>query len=165
MEKKTFKAGQWVITEGDTPAYFIYRLKNGKVSYHENGVKIRENEVKNGDKPFFLGFTSALREDRIHSASIKAETDIDTEVFFVDSIRGALKHDIPEEMKHDIESMIEVIVLENHIRSLKRMARDIPVIPDERLKVPSGLSAEVGELVSELIDVYKHNVPHVSVNE
>jgi len=165
MEKKNFKAGQWIITEGDTPAYFIYKLYKGKVSYHENGNMIREIDMKNGDKPIYLGFTSALREDRIHSASIKAETDIETEVFSVDSIKGALKHDIPSNMKDDIESMIEVIVLENHIRSLKRMARDIPVIPEDRMQIPRGLTPEVAELVSELIDVYKHNVPHVSLNE
>lgn len=164
MEIKKFKAGQWIILEGDTPAYFIYRLHQGTVSYFENGTKIRSVEV-NAGKPIFLGFTSALRDDRMHSSSIRAETDMELETFSIDTIRGALKHDVPEEMKPDIEQMIQVIVIENHIRSLKRQARDIPTIPEERLQVPKGVSPEVGELLSEVIDVYKHNFPHVSINE
>jgi CRP-like cAMP-binding protein len=165
MEIKKFRVGQWIILEGDTPAYFIYRLHKGTVSYFENGSKIRSVEVKDGMKPIFLGFTSALRDDRMHSASIKAETDMELEAFAVDTIRGALKHDVPDEMKPDIEQMIQVIVMENHIKSLKRRARDIPVIPEERMQVPNDVSPEVGELLSEVIDVYKHNVPHVSIDE
>ena len=165
MEIRKFRAGQWIILEGDTPAYFIYRLHLGVVSYFESGSKTRTVEVTEGMKPIYLGFTSALRDDRMHHSSIKAETDMEVEVFSIDTIRGALKHDIPDDMKPDIELMIQVIVMENHIRSLKRKARDIPVLSENRLKVPNNVSPEVGELLSEVIDVYKHNVPHVSIDE
>lgn len=155
MNTLRFKSGQWIITESGTPAYFIYKMTKGSVSYHEEGAVIRTVELKEGMKPVYLGFTGALRDDRRHSTSIRAETDMELEVLSVDSLRGALRHDIPETMRQDIELMIRVIVLENHIRSLKRKARDLEVIPDMRLVIPAEVCGELKDLLEELIDVYK----------
>ncbi|MBI3582236.1 MAG: hypothetical protein HY098_09235, partial [Nitrospinae bacterium] len=46
MDEKTFPKGQWLITESATPAYFLYKLKKGKVSIHTHGKKINEIDVK-----------------------------------------------------------------------------------------------------------------------
>jgi CRP-like cAMP-binding protein len=106
MNTLRFKAGQWIITESGTPAYFIYKMTKGSVSYHEEGAVIRIGVVKEGMKPIYLGFTGALRDDRRHSTSIRAETDVELEVLSVDSLRGTLKHDIRETMRRDIAQMI-----------------------------------------------------------
>ncbi|MFQ5433193.1 MAG: hypothetical protein ACE5EN_11910, partial [Nitrospinota bacterium] len=150
--------GQWIISEGDIPAYYIYKRLNGKVSYNEDGTKIREIEVKEGDKPVILGFTSALRDDRLNHASVKAESDVKTEMLSVDSIQGILKHDIPDAMKEQIKIMTDTIVLGNHIKSLKRKMSALPRIAEEQLEIKENKHKEVYDLLAELKEVYSQVV-------
>jgi len=154
MEIRTFKSGQWIITEGDIPAYYIYKLLNGKVSYHEEGTKIREIEIREGDTPKIIGITAALRDDRLHHASIKAESDVKAQELSVDMIKGILKHDVPDTMKKQINIMTDAIVLGNHIKSLKRKMSVLPRIPDAQLKVTGDVHQEVSDLLSELNRIY-----------
>ena len=154
MKTVTFKPGQWIITEGDIPAYYIYKLLNGKVSYHEEGTKIREFEIKEGGTPKIVGITAALRDDRLHHASIKAESDVTAEVLSVDMIKGILKHYVPDNMKEQMNIMTDTIVLGNHIKSLKRKMSTLPRIPDEQLEVTGNVHQEFSDLLAELKRVY-----------
>lgn len=154
MKMHTFKSGEWIILEGEIPAYFIYKLLSGKVSYHEEGTKIREIEIKAGDTPKIIGITAALSANRLHHASIRAESDIEAEVLSVDTIKGILKHDVPEDMKDQINVMVDTIVLGNHIKSLKRKMSILPRIPDGEPVVTGGLHQGVADLLAELKRIY-----------
>lgn len=154
MKMVAFKPGQWIITEGDIPAYYIYKLLNGKVSYHEEGTKIREFEIKEGGHPKIIGITAALRGDRCHHASVKAESDVKAEVLSVDMIQGILKHYVPETMRAQIDTMTDTIVLGNHIKSLKRKMATLPRISDEQIEAPVDAHHEFSDLLAELKRVY-----------
>lgn len=154
METCTFKPGQWIILEGNIPAYYIYRLMSGKVSYHEDGTKIREIDIKGGDTPKIIGFTAALRDDRFHHASIRAESDIEAEELSVDMIKHVLRREVPDAMKEQINVMIDAIVLGNHIKSLKRKMAALPRISDEQLEVTGDGSRDLSDLLAELKKVY-----------
>ena len=154
METCTFNPGHWILLEGDIPAYNIYKLLNGKVSYHEDGTKIREIEIKDGGKPIILGFTAALRDDRLHHTSIKAESSVKAEVMSVDQIRYTLRRDVPDAIRKPINVMTDTIVLGNHIKSLKRKMAALPSIPDEQLEVTEDVPHGVSDLLTELKRVY-----------
>ena len=154
MKIVTFKPGQWIITEDDIPAYYIYKLLYGKVSYHEEGTKIRDIEIKEGGTPKIIGITAALRDDRLHHASIKAESEVKAEVLSVDMIKGILKHYVPDTMKEQIDIMTDTIVLGNHIKSLKRKMSTLPRIEDEQLEVSGDVHPEFSDLLAELKRVY-----------
>lgn len=156
MKTQKFASGEWIIVEGDIPAYYIYRLLRGKVSYYENGNKLREAEYREGGDPVILGFTSALRDDRHSGASVKAETDIEVEPLSVDAIKGALLHDVSDEIKAEVNQMIKTVVLGNHILSLQRDLAVMRRIPDSKLAIPKNVSPDLHEILLELVRVYKN---------
>jgi hypothetical protein len=152
MDEKTFPKGQWLITESNTPAYFIYRLKKGKVSIYSNGKKINEVEVGDGDKPKLLGFIAVLRGDRRHSASVKAESTVEVETMYIDHLMGIIKNETPANVRQDVDAVIESIHLFNSIESMKSRLAEIGKI---RLSIPSNAKADTLELFDELKSLYE----------
>ncbi len=152
MDEKTFPKGQWLITESDTPAYFIYRLKKGKVSIYTKGKKINEMEVREGDKPKLLGFIAVLRGDRRHTASVKTESTVEVETIYVDHLMGIIKNETPANIRKDVDAVIESIQLINSIESMKNKLAEIGKI---RLSIPSNAQVNALELFDELKSLYE----------
>ena len=152
MTTETIKAGQWIITEGGAPSYYLYKMLNGKVSIYESGKKINSIEIKEGMKPKILGILAVLRDDRINTASIKAETDVEVETLYMDDFKRLLRHDVPENMRKDIDAIIETIALVSKIRSLRReFSKTLPV----KLQIPDDINPEISEVLSELKELYE----------
>ena len=148
----TVKAGEWLITESDMPSYFLYRLLEGAVDIYEEHEKINHIEVNPGDAPKTLGFLSALSYERRHTASVKTVSDIKVEVTNTDHIRGLLRHDVPAAMRNDIDTMIETIVIGDHIMSSNRKLSKMPAI---ELTVEDGLDVELARVLTELKILYQ----------
>ncbi|MBI3582237.1 MAG: cyclic nucleotide-binding domain-containing protein [Nitrospinae bacterium] len=152
MDEKTFPRGQWLITEGNTPAYFIYRLKKGKVSIYTNGKKINEMEVREGDKPKLLGVIAAFRDDRRHTASVKTESTVEVEMLYVNHLKGVLKFEMPSKIRKDVDAVLESIQLFNSMETIKNRLAEIGKI---RLSIPSNAHVNALELFDELKSVYE----------
>lgn len=151
-ETRKIRAGEWLITEGGLPAYFLYRLTKGKVGVYEEGEKLRTIEVANGGKPHYLGFMSSLGPERQHSLSVKIESDAKVEVFYIDHIRGLLRHDVPVSMRGDIDDMIETIIMGDHIKAMRRHLARKPRID---LNIGDGLNHEIKDVLEELKSLYE----------
>jgi len=152
MTRETIEANKWIFVEGGTPAYFVYRLLSGKVSIYSSGHKINEMEVKKGGKPALLGIFAALRDDRLHTASVKTDTEIQVERIYIDQIKGALKNDIPEAIKGKIATMIEAIVILNEIESLQQRLSTISKVT---LDIPPDMRPETSAILGEISELYK----------
>lgn len=153
MSRKTIRAGQWLITEGSVSGNIIYKLIKGRVSIYEGGKRINAIEVEEGMKPRLIGVISALTSDRVRTASVRTDTDIDVETVYIDHFKGLLKHDVPAEMKDDIDAIIKSIVVRDKIKRLQRELSEIA--PPEKLGIPDNLNQEVSEVLSELMEVYE----------
>ncbi len=153
MSRKSISAGQWLFTEGDAPASIIYKLTKGRVSIYEGGKRINTMEVEEGMKPRLIGVISALTSDRVRTASVKTDTDIDVEIIYIDHFKGLIKHDVPAEVKDDIDAIIKSIVVRDKIKRFQRELSEIA--PPEKLEIPDDLNQEVSEVLSELMEVYK----------
>ncbi|VAX22108.1 hypothetical protein MNBD_NITROSPINAE01-982 [hydrothermal vent metagenome] len=152
MTIETIEAGEWIVTEGEIPAYFIYKLCKGEVSVYKNAERIREIKIKDGEKPIMIGLTALLRDDRMHMASVKAETDVVVDKHYIDQIRGILKNEVPEEIKKDIATMTGSIVAANEIVRLKNKLKDLGHVA---LDIPDSVSAGTNEVLSELKRLYE----------
>lgn len=152
MLVETIQAGQWIFTEGGVPEYSIYRLLEGKVSVHKSGRKIRELDIKKGDDPVTLGITAILRNDRMHMASVRAETDVKVDRIYIDHIRGILQNEVPKEMKGDIDTMISGINLGNEIVSLVSRFADLPKVD---IEISDNSSPETVWVLSEIKRLYE----------
>ncbi|MDP6567152.1 MAG: hypothetical protein QF578_20150 [Alphaproteobacteria bacterium] len=151
-ETRTIKAGEWLITEGGLPAYFLYKLIKGTVGVYEEGEKLRTIEVTGGTPPHYLGFMSCLAPKGQHSLSVKTESDVEVEVYYVDHIRGLLRHDVSAATWRDIETMIDVIVMGDHIKALRRhIARKKKV----DLRIDDGAIPEIKGVLEELVNLYE----------
>ncbi len=149
MAQETIDAGQWIFTEGGQYGYFMYKLIKGKVSVYSGGAKVNEITVNEGDAPVSLGIIAALREDGKHTASVKSETEIVVERVFLDQIRGVLRNEIPDEMKSDIDTMLNTILINNEINSLKaRLAK----LPKVSLEIPENLQSN--SVLQEIVRLY-----------
>jgi len=151
MTVETIKAGNWIFTEGGVPEYSIYKLLEGKVSIHKSGREIRVVEIKKGDKPISLGITAVLRDDRMHAASVRAESDVTVDRIFIDQVRGILKNEVPKDIRYDITVMIETIVKGNEITSAINEFYDLPRVDTE---ISENLGPEVVEILSEIKRLY-----------
>ena len=151
MTTKNINAGQWIFTESEVPAYFIYRLVGGKVSVHKSGRKVREVEVANGGKPVMLGIAALLRNDLMHMVSIRAETDIKVDQIYVDQVRGVLKNDIPPELRSSLSAMSSTVSLGNEIFGLLGQYSDLPKVDFD---IPEGVGDDAGEVLSEIKRLY-----------
>lgn len=153
MSIETVKADQWLFTAGRVAEYCIYKLINGKVSIYKSGKKIREVEIKkDGMEPILMGITAVLRDDFMHQASVKTETEVQVERIYVDQIRGILANEIPGRLKKDIETMTESIVMGNEILCMIYKFSDTSRV---NLEIPDDLSSETREILSELKRLYK----------
>jgi hypothetical protein len=152
MDEKTFPTGHWLISESNTPAYFIYRLKKGKVSIYTNGKKINEMEVKAGDKPKLLGVVGVFRGDRKHAASVKTESTVEVDTMYIDHLLGIIKHETPENIREDVHAVIESIQLINSIETMNNRLAEIGKI---RLEIPSNAKGDALELFEELKSLYE----------
>ncbi|RMH86120.1 MAG: cyclic nucleotide-binding domain-containing protein [Calditrichaeota bacterium] len=149
---QTVPAGQWLIVEGSTPAYFLYKLISGQVGIYKEGQKIATVTVHPGAPPRFLGILSTLSADREHRASVKAETDVEVETIYIDHIRGILAHEVPREIRQTIQAMIEAIVIADEIKSLRRKLSHMPVV---ELEIPETLDPELKHILTELRKLYE----------
>lgn len=150
---RNVSAGEWLITEGGLPAYFLYKLTRGKVGVYEEGEKLRTIKAEAGAKPHYLGFMASIGPDNQHSLSVKAESDVVVEVYSVEHIRGLLRHDIPAAMQADIHNMIDTVVMGDHIKALRRHLARKPKIA---LRVDGGgISPDLQEVLEELSGLYE----------
>jgi len=155
-ETRKIRAGEWLITEGGVPAYFLYKLVSGKVGVYEKGEKLRNIDATDGAKPHYLGFMSSLGPERHHSLSVKTESDVEVEVCSVDHIRGLLRHDVPAAMRKHIDDMIDTIVMGDHIKALRRrLARKSRV---DLGVADGGVNPELKEVLEELTCLYEEVV-------
>lgn len=148
---ETINANQWLITADDIPAYFMFKLLEGKVSIHSSGVKVNELEVKAGQEPAILGLHAALRDDRLHTASIKAETELKVVRIYMDHVRGILKNEIPENVKRELSAAIDIIVTNDKIESLKAKLATAPKV---KVQVPPNVSGEVASILRQISGLY-----------
>ncbi len=153
MSIKKIEAGQWLFTEGGVPGSVIYKLIKGRVSIYRDDKMINSLEVEEGMKPRLIGVLSALVRDRKPTASVRTDTDVEVETMYIDHLQGLLKHDVPAEMRDDIDAIIKSIVVRDKI---KRLQRELSAIsPPEKLDIPDNINPEVSEVLSELMEVYK----------
>ena len=153
MSVETIERGQWIFMEKSLPGYFIYRLLEGKVSIHHQGSKINEIEIKRGDKPILIGMISALRQDGMHIASVRSESQLRVERIYSDQVRGLLQNEAPETTRKDIKTAIETIVIRNEIDMLKSKFGGLDKVD---IKVPDNLTPELKEVMESLRDLYKN---------
>lgn len=151
QQVETISANQWLITADDIPAYFMFKLLQGKVSIYSSGVKVNELEVKEGQEPALLGLLAALREDRLHTASIKAETQLKVVRVYMDHIRGILKNEIPENVRKDLAATIDVVVTNDKIESLKAK---LAAAPKVKVQIPSNVSGEAASILRQISGLY-----------
>lgn len=152
MDEKTFPKGHWLISESNTPAYFIYRLKKGKVSVFTNGKKINEMEVRDGDEPKLLGVLAVLRDNRMHQASVKAESPVEVEMIYIDHLIGIIKNETPANVRKDVDAVIESIQLMNSIKTQEDRLAEIGKI---RLSIPGNTKDLALEMFDELKSLYE----------
>jgi len=155
MEKKTFSKGEWIITAGKAPAYFIYKLVKGKVSIHENGKMVNVVDVTKESRPALLGIMAAIRKDRCHTASVRTETEVEVEMFYINQLRSLIRYDIPESYRKNLDAMIETIILANKIKSLQTTFFEQEILD---AKIPEGLTNEVEEVIRQLAGLYENAV-------
>ena len=161
-EQQNIPAGKWIFTEGGTPSYHVFRLMKGTVSVHKSGRKIRETTIVEGQQPIMMGVSALLRPDRLHMASIKAETEVVVELIYVDHILGALKNEIPKEKREELNHMSRAITVGNEIISLVHGYWDIPRV---NLEIPKGMEKETEEILAEIQRLYTvitHDVDGIS---
>jgi len=151
-EKITIKPNEWIITEGNTPAYYIYELLSGRVGVYRNGARVNEVVVKDGEDSVFLGIIAAMRDDRSRAASVKTETEVKAVMHSMDQIWGILRNEIPADIKSDINTMIEAIITKNDI---DRMSDHLASLPKVSVEVPENLRAETKSIVNEVTRLYK----------
>jgi len=151
-EKITIKPNEWIITEGNTPAYYIYELLSGRVGVYRNGARVNEVVVKDGEDSVFLGIIAAMRDDRSRAASVKTETEVKAVMHSMDQIWGILRNEIPADIKSDINTMIEAIITKNDI---DRMSDHLASLPKASVEVPENLRAETRSIVNEVTRLYK----------
>lgn len=152
MDEKTFPKGHWLISESNTPAYFIYKLKKGKVSIYTNGRKVNEMEVRDGDKPKLLGVLAVLRDDRRKMASVKTESPVEVESIYIDHLLGIIKNETPASVRKDVDAVIESIQLINSIKVQETRLAEIGKI---KLSIPSNATGDALELFEELKSLYE----------
>ena len=148
---ETIGANQWFISADDIPAYFMFKLLQGKVSIYSSGVKVNELEVKAGQEPAILGLHAALRDDRLHTASIKSDTELKVVRVYMDHIRGILKNEIPENVRKDISAAIDVIVTHDKIESLKAKLASAPKV---KVLIPANVSEEATSILRQISGLY-----------
>ena len=153
MTIQNFRPNQWLISQGDVPTYFLHKLLKGRVGIYEDGERIASVEVKEGMKPKVLGFISALSGDHKHRASVKTETEVEVDSIYVEHIWGLLLHDLPEDMRKDIDDMIESIYLGDHIKGLRRKLSNRSVID---LEIRPDFDDELVEILQELRLLYEN---------
>jgi CRP-like cAMP-binding protein len=151
-ESRTIKKGEWIIVEGDIPAYFLYKLTKGKVGIYEEHEEITSVEVKEGERPKFLGFMSTLSEDRKHRASVKTESEVQVDIIYADHIRALLQHDVPAAMRKNIDTMIETIQIGDRIKGLRKHLSEMPEVD---IAIDSGFDPELKEVLDELRTLYQ----------
>lgn len=151
-EKITINPNEWIITEGNTPAYYIYELVSGSVGVYRNGVRVNEITVKDGEDSIFLGIIAAMRDDRVRAASVKTETEVKAVLHSMDQIWGIFKNEIPAGIKTDINTMIEAITTKN---DLDRMSDHLASLSKVSVDVPEDLRDEAKTIIHEITRLYK----------
>jgi CRP-like cAMP-binding protein len=154
-ERVTIKPNEWIISEGGTPAYYIYELVSGRVGVYHKGEKVNEVEVNEGDDSVFLGIIAAMREDRARAASVQTETEVVAIMHSIDQIAGILRNEIPVEVKSDVHTMIEAITLKNEIDVMAARLKSLPKISAE---IPSGMRDQARRVVNEVAKIYADQV-------
>ena len=155
MDLTKFEAGEWIIGKNEVPAYFMYRLVNGKVSIFSKGKKVNTVEVKKGQRPVMLGVMAMFKDDGKHSASVKAETESELEMVYIDSVKNVVQKDLPDTYRKDLEAMIETIILCNELKCLqedfREMEKIVPILPE-------GLPTDVSEVLKEVKGLYEQSL-------
>ncbi len=151
INRHTIEPKRWILMEGSV-GNFLYRMIQGRVSIYSNGVKIEELTVEKGDKPIYLGIIAALRDDSLHIASVKSETPLEVERIDMDQIKGFLRNELDDSWKNELSMMINSIVINNEIESLKKVLAQSPKVD---FKTPDNLEGEPREILQAITDLYK----------
>lgn len=149
MESTKIPAGKWIITEGGLPAYSAFKVLKGSASVYKHGEKVNEISVGEGDEPVFLGIIAALRQDRLNTASVFTESELEVEEISIDQLWGILNNEMPNEIRETVTLMINAISLKNDIDSLTRRLKALPHV---ELSIPSELREE-GKVVLKEVQV------------
>ncbi len=152
MAVQTFEAGHWLITEGGVPSYFMHKLMSGTVGIYEDGQKIAEVEVNDGGRPRWLGFVSTLGKNHHHRASVRTETEVAVDSVYVDHIQGLLRHEVPVDIREDIDLMVEAVSMADHIKGLRRKLAKMKMVD---LIPPSDIDKELADVLAELKRLYE----------
>lgn len=151
VDKNTLEPDRWIITGGGTPAYFIYELISGKVSIYSNSSKVNEINVKNGDEPVFLEIIAAMRLNRLHTASVRTDSEIVVRKHSMDQIGGILHNEIPEDVNQNLMTMIEAIAIKNDIDGLEERLSSIAKV---KINIPGNLREDIQSIIGEILKLY-----------
>ncbi len=151
-ETITIKPDVWIITEGSNiPAYYIYELISGRVSTYRKGSKVNEVEVKEGEDSVFLGIIAAMRDDRARTASIKTETEIKVIEHSIDQVWGILTHEIPADLRAEVDTMVEAISTKNELDVLNERLASLPHVSAH---APDHLKGQAKTIINEVAKLY-----------
>ena len=149
---KSRRAGEWLIKEGDTSGIYVYKLLQGKVSVREGDQKINTIEVKEGMKPKLIGVIAALSNSK-RTASVSTDTQVIFETISIDQIKNALKKEVTENVRKDVDAAIKAITMRDEIKRLQSKIAQLSL--PEQLDVPDDVTPEVKEVLSELKEIYE----------
>ena len=150
---KSRRAGEWIIKEGGVSETYVYKLLQGKVLIYEGDQRINTIEVKEDMKPKLIGVLAALSNNRDRTASVCTDTEIKFETISIDQIKNALKKDVAENVREDVDAVIKAITMRDEIKRLQSKIAQLSL--PEKLDVPDDVNPEVKEVLSELKDIYE----------
>ncbi|MES0371239.1 MAG: hypothetical protein ABUK11_03080 [Mariprofundaceae bacterium] len=151
MDQITIEPNVWIITEGNTPAYYIYELVSGSVTIYRHGAKVNTHEVKAGGDTIFLGIIAAMRDDRFNVASVRTESEVKVIRHSIDQVWGILKNEIPADLKFNVNTMIEAISIKNEIDSLNDQ---LAAMPKVTVQIPGDVRGEAKTVINEVVKLY-----------
>ena len=154
MGRSTIKANQWLGVQSDLPAYFLYKLIKGRVGIYEDGEKIDTVEVNEEMTPRLLNIISTLAKDHKRRIAVKTETEVEVDSAYQEHFWKLLSHEVPHDMLEKIEKMIEVILVGDHIKSLRRKFSKMQVVGP--LAIQETFNTEVKDLLFAIEGLYEH---------
>jgi CRP-like cAMP-binding protein len=153
MSIKSRRSGEWLIKEGEVTGANVYKLLQGTVSVYEGDQKINTIEVKEGMSPKLIGVLAALSDSRDRTASVCTDTEIKFETINIDQIKTALKKEVTEKVREDVDTVIKAVTMRDEIKRLQGKIAKLPL--PEKLDVPNGVSPDVKDVLAELSNLYE----------
>ena len=99
-----------------------------------------------------VGIVAALSDDRLPTASVRAETDMLMENTSIDHLRGVLANEIPSNVKQDLAIMIRTMVTGNRVVAMLNELSEEPRID---LAIPENTSPETAMILVDIKRLYR----------